>query len=62
MLQYLKEEYQEVDKDTPIYFNFVDENGYIELILPQEQPSGWRIIPTVKPCKVYIDKLIIKVE
>ena len=42
MLQYLKDEYQlvDLDKDTPIYFNFVDENGYIELILPQEQPSG----------------------
>ena len=50
-----------MDKDDPVDFNFVDQYGYIELIFSEEQtPPGWKIIPIVKPCKVCIYSLIIR--
>ena len=41
-----------MDRDDPIHFNFVNENGFIELILKQELPPGWTIEPIFEPCKV----------
>ena len=46
--------FDQVDKDEPVNFNFVDKSGsYIELVFQEEEPpTGWNIIPIVKPCKV----------
>ena len=42
-----------MEKDGPVKFNFVDKYGYIEFLFDMEQPpTGWKIIPIVKPCKV----------
>ena len=49
----MKTEYQFIDKDDPVYFNFVDEDGSVELDYDYKKvPPGWRIIPLVQPCKV----------
>ena len=51
-----------MDKNDPVDFSFVDENGYIELIFSEEQTlSGWKIISLAEPCKVCIYSLIIKI-
>lgn len=46
-------EYQHVDKDDPVHFSFVDEDGRVELEWNSEAlPPGWSVIPLVSPCEV----------
>ena len=60
LFQYLKKEYQHVDRDDHINFSFVDEtNGYIELHFDEQPPPGWKIIPMVEPCKVCVCMLLV---
>ena len=54
-LQYIDTSLPSAKKDVTVFFKFLKENGYIELVFGEEQErscEGWSVYPHSYPTKV----------